>query len=163
MKLLAIAAVLAAGVFAQTPELRASWESNPRPLLPKNGTDTAHGSAGDVAGIMETGRPQSGARVRSPQGLHVSSKQTSAMNRGRGKIAREEKREYDVAPGGITSPRIWSLRRALRVQGQNTSATTVGYKYKDMDIDGELIDDISKDLTDDRHSARRPVRRPVFR
>src|SRR5438132_4541243 len=87
MKLLAIAAVLAVGAGAQTPELARVMGVEPA-LAPT-----------DIAGIMAlVGRNQEHAsELRKEFTFHQ--KQLLRMNRGGGKVAREEKREYDVAPG----------------------------------------------------------------
>jgi len=53
MKLLAIAAVLAAGVFAQTPELARVMGVEPAPVLPKTEQIPPTAAPADVAGIME--------------------------------------------------------------------------------------------------------------
>lgn len=80
-------------------------------------------------------------------------KQLLRMNRGNGKVAREEKREYDVAPArhGVKKDLIHFEGR-YDYKGKYVPYDRPGYTYKEMDIDGELIDDLSGDLTDDRHS-----------
>lgn len=164
MKLLAIAAVLAAGVSAQPPEVARVMGFEPAPppaavtappkierIAPERITPTA--APTDIAGIMAlVGQNQEHAsELRKDFTFHQ--KQLLRMNRGGGKIAREEKREYDV------SPRRHNVEKELvhfegryEYKGKYVPYDRPGYKYKDLDIDGELIDDISKDLTDDRKS-----------
>jgi len=126
MKLLGIAAVLAVGAFAQAP---------------------------DIAGIMQRvgDNQERASELRKDFTFHQ--KQLLRMNRGSGKIAREEKREYDVSPGRHSvSKDLVHFEGRYEYKGKYVPYDRPGYKYKEMDIDGDLIDDLSKDLTNDRHS-----------
>ena len=80
-------------------------------------------------------------------------KQLLRFMRANGKLAREERREYTVAP---------ELRRAKKKLvhfegkylegGQFISFDKPGYEHKNLDIDANLMDDMSKDMTNDHHS-----------
>ena len=80
-------------------------------------------------------------------------KQLLRMNRGNGKVAREEKREYDVTPGADrVEKELIRFEGRYEYKGKYIDYDRPGYTYKEMDIDGELIDDLSNDLTSDSHS-----------
>jgi hypothetical protein len=80
-------------------------------------------------------------------------KQLLRMNRGNGKVAREEKREYQVSPGAKhTEKELTRFEGRYEYKGKYVAYDRPGYTYKEMDIDGELIDDLSNDLTGDHHS-----------
>lgn len=109
--------------------------------------------AADVAEIMaRVGENQERASsLRKEFVFHQ--KQLLRLNRGNGKVAREEKREYQVSPGAKhTEKELTSFEGRYEYKGKYIPYDRPGYTYKDMDIDGELIDDLSGDLTDDRHS-----------
>ena len=93
----------------------------------------------DIAAIMErVGRNQADSQeLRKQYTFHQ--KQLLRMHRGNGKVAREEHREYDVSPGahGVA-------KELAHFDGR--------YEYKGMDIDGDLINDLSDDMTNDKHS-----------
>ena len=70
-----------------------------------------------------------------------------------GKVAREEQREYGIAP------KARGLKRKLirfegRYQsgGHYVSYGKPGYRYKGVDIDGELLDSMAEDMMHDRGS-----------
>jgi len=126
MKVIAILAALAAVAGAQTP---------------------------DVGTIMEkVGRNQEQA-VDQRKEFTFHQKQLLRMHRGNGKVAREEHREYEVTPSthGVKKE-LAHFDGRYEYKGKYVSYDRPGYNYKDMDIDGELIDDLSKDLTDDDKS-----------
>ena len=80
-------------------------------------------------------------------------KQLLRMNRGNGKVAREEKREYDVTPDDRKVRKdLVHFEGRYEYKGKYVAYDRPGYTYKEMDIDGELIDDLSNDLTGDRRS-----------
>jgi hypothetical protein len=126
MKLIAILSALAAAAAAQTPDVRTIMEN--------------------------VGRNQAQA-VAQRQEFTFRQKQLLRMNRGNGKVAREENREYDVAPSGH-GVRKELLRFVGRYEykGKYVAYDRPGYKYKDMDVDGDLIQGLSEDLTNDRRS-----------
>jgi opacity protein-like surface antigen len=126
MKLIATFAALAAAAAAQTP---------------------------DVQTIMENvGRNQAQA-VALRQEFTFHQKQLLKMNRGNGKVAREEHREYDITPNrhGVAKE-LLRFEGKYEYKGKYVTYDRPGYTYKDMDIDGDLIDDLSDDMTNDKSS-----------
>ena len=126
MKLLAMAMMAMGAGMAQTPDVAA--------IMARVGENQEHAS-----------------ELRREFTFHQ--KQLLRLNRGNGKIAREEKREYDVTPGAErVSKELTRFEGRYEYKGRYVAYDHPGYTYKDMDIDGELIDDLSSDLTDDRRS-----------
>ena len=107
----------------------------------------------DIAGIMALvgANQERSSELRKEFTFHQ--KQLLRMNRGNGRIAREEKREYEVspAPHGI-SKELARFEGRYEYKGNYVAYDRPGYTYKEIDIDGELIDELSKDMTDDQHS-----------
>ena len=126
MKRIASFAVLAAAAAAQTP---------------------------DVQTIMErVGRNQAQA-VELRKEFTFHQKQLFRLHRGSGKLAREENREYDVAPNGHGVNReLLHFAGKYEYKGKYVDYVRHGYKYKGMDVDGELIDGLSEDMTNDKGS-----------
>jgi len=70
-----------------------------------------------------------------------------------GKVSRKESREYAVTPQASgTERKLVSFQGEYRKGKQVVSYTEPGYKYKDEDIDGELLGDLIEDLTNDKDS-----------
>jgi hypothetical protein len=107
----------------------------------------------DVSAIMErVGRNQDQAQALRQQ-YTFHQKQLLRMLRGSGKVAREEHREYDVSPGAHgVAKQLAHFDGRYEYKGRYVTYDRPGYQYKDIDIDGDLIDDLSKDMTDDRAS-----------
>ena len=75
------------------------------------------------------------------------------FRRGSGKLAREEVREYAVAPTPDgTSKQLKSFSGKYEKDGALHNYDSPGYTYKDLDLDGELIDNLADDLVDEKHS-----------
>jgi hypothetical protein len=116
----------------------------------------------DVAGIMAlvAANQERSTQLRKEFTFHQ--KQLLRMNRGNGRIAREEKREYEVSPGSHgVSKELARFEGRYEYKGNYVAYDRPGYTYKEMDIDGELIDELSKDMTDDQHS-RDGISRDLF-
>jgi hypothetical protein len=80
-------------------------------------------------------------------------KQLLRMNRTSGKLAREERREYVVAPKARgVKKELASFQGKYESHGKYVPYDRPGYEYKGLDIDGDLINDMSNDMTDDRNS-----------
>jgi len=77
-------------------------------------------------------------------------KQRLRFLRGNGRIAREEHREYAVAPGvkGVKKE-LTRFDGKYEAKGQLISYDKPGYTYKEIDIDGELIDEMSDEMIND--------------
>lgn len=126
MRLIAIFSALAAAAAAQTPDVRTIMEN--------------------------VGRNQAQA-VAQRQEFTFHQKQLLRMNRGNGKVAREEHREYDVVPDGHgVKKELLRFDGKYEYKGKYVSYDRPGYTYRDMDIDGDLIDDLSGSMTNDRQS-----------
>ncbi|HTS65686.1 MAG TPA: hypothetical protein VMH28_26870 [Candidatus Acidoferrales bacterium] len=126
MKSLAVLAVLAGAAAAQTP---------------------------DVDDIMaRVARNQTNSQEARKQYTYRQ-KQLLRMLRGSGKLAREERREYDVGPTPDGSHKdLARFEGRYEYRGKYVPYDRPGYEYKEMDIDGELINELSEDMTNDKHS-----------
>jgi len=84
------------------------------------------------------------------------------MLRGNGKTAREEEREYTVTPtpSGIEK-QLTRFSGRYEKGGKLIDYEEPGFTYKDLDIDGDLINDLAKDLADDKKS-RDGIARDLF-
>jgi hypothetical protein len=78
----------------------------------------------------------------------------STLTRSNGNIARREKREYTAIPTPArTEKKLVSFEGAYSKGGKELIPyAEPGFKYKDTDIDGELIDDLTDDLVNDKDS-----------
>ena len=126
MKLIAIFSALAAAAAAQAP---------------------------DVQTIMENvGRNQAQA-VAQRQEFTFHQKQLLRLHRGNGKVAREEIREYEVSPNehGVRKE-LLRLDGKYEYKGKYIAYDRAGYKYKGVDVDGDLINGFSEDMTNDKQS-----------
>lgn len=135
MKLLALFAILTAAAPAQSP---------------------------DIATIMQrVGENQERASDARKEFTFVQ-KQLLRFNRGGGKVAREERREYAVSPGHHGVEKVLAhFEGRYDYKGKYIAYDRPGFKYKDMDIDGDLIEDLSRDLTDD-HKSRDGISCDLF-
>ena len=126
MKLLAAFAALATAAAAQTP---------------------------DVGQIMaRVARNQTQSQEARKQYTYQQ-KQLLRMNRGNGKLAREERREYNVSPTPDGFQKELShFEGKYESNGRLVPYDRPGYEYKGLDIDGDLINDFSEDMTNAKHS-----------
>ena len=77
----------------------------------------------------------------------------SSLVRASGQIARVEKREYSVFPGEkATEKKMISFHGEYWHGKQMIPYTDPGHKYKGLDIDGELIAEVTEDLVNDKNS-----------
>ncbi len=113
----------------------------------------AAAQAPDVQTIMErVGRNQAQA-VEQRKEFTFHQKQLFRLHRGSGKLAREENREYDVAPNGHgVSRELAHFAGKYEYKGKYVDYVRPGYKYKGMDVDEELIQGLSEDMTNDKCS-----------
>jgi hypothetical protein len=73
--------------------------------------------------------------------------------RGNGKTAREEEREYNVTPSPTGSQKqLTRFEGRYEKDGRLVDYHEPGFNYKDVDIDGDLIDGLADDLADDKRS-----------
>lgn len=73
--------------------------------------------------------------------------------RGGGRVAREEKREYVVTPSetGTEKERV-HFEGLYEKKGKLLAYDDPGFRHKDLDLDGELIEDLTDDLVNDSKS-----------
>jgi hypothetical protein len=103
------------------------------------------------------------AKAQELRYLYVyTQKQLLRFVRSNGKIAREERREY------VVTPRLHKVKKELvhfegryANHGQFVSFDRPGYQHKNLDLDAELLNDMSKDMTDDPQS-RDGIGRDLF-
>jgi hypothetical protein len=68
-------------------------------------------------------------------------------------VCREEYRFYDVLPHPQnTGKKLLQFNGFYYKDGKFIEYDKAGYTYKDIDIDGEVIDDLAEDLTNDKNS-----------
>ncbi len=68
------------------------------------------------------------------------------LKRANGKLAREESRDYVVAPGATGAKRkLVNVAGKILDGKKETTYSEAGYKTKDMDIDGSLTDSFARD------------------
>lgn len=80
-------------------------------------------------------------------------KVTSSLVRSNGEIARKEKREYEVFPSGKESDKkLVAFHGEYRKGKQGIAYSEPGYKYKDLDLDGELINELTDNLVNEKGS-----------
>jgi hypothetical protein len=80
-------------------------------------------------------------------------KQVLRMLRGSGKLAREERREYEITPAAHGAQKeLAHFEGKYEYKGKEVPYDSPGYTYKELDIDGELIDEMSEEMTNDEHS-----------
>jgi hypothetical protein len=116
-------------------------------------TGLLKGQTPDVESIMsQVGRNQ--AKAEENRSLYVyTQKQLLRFVRSNGKIAREERREY------VVTPALHRIRKKLvhfegkyEDHGQFVAFYKPGYEHKGLDLDAELLNDMSQDMTNDRKS-----------
>jgi hypothetical protein len=108
----------------------------------------------DVNSIMaQVATNQAKSREQRAQWIYQQ-KQLLRMVRAGGKIAREEHREYLVLPDrrGVKK-QLTHFEGRYAKQGAYLSYDQPGYRYKGLDLDGDLIEGLSKGLTDDEKSV----------
>jgi len=75
------------------------------------------------------------------------------LMRGGSKLAREEKRRYTVTPTATATERkLEFFEGRYRKGGQLLPYTDPKFRYKGMDIDGDLVDDMTDDMVNNKES-----------
>jgi len=75
----------------------------------------------------------------------------SSLIRGNGQLSRKEKREYEAFPGeDRTEKKLVSLEGECRRGKSTVLYTEPGYRDKGLDIDGDLIREMTDSLVDDK-------------
>jgi hypothetical protein len=122
-------------------------------VFAQTGDDTTAIVAGDAGAIMEkmAANMEKAAEARRQYVYRQTIK--GSMIRGDGQMSRKESREYSVTPQAVgTDKKLVSLNGEYRKGKQTLSYNEPGFKYKDNDIDGELLSDLIDDLTGDKDS-----------
>ncbi len=113
----------------------------------------AAGPAADVDAIMSRVAANQ-ARAQEMRRQYVyTQKQTLRLVRSNGRIAREERREYLVMPGAEkVRKHLVHFQGRYQSKGRFASYDKPEYHYKGLDIDADLINSLSEDLTNDQKS-----------
>jgi len=91
--------------------------------------------------------------VSARQSIVYTQETRTRLMRGGGKLAREEKRRYTVAPTATsTEKKLDFFDGNYRKNGKLMSYTDPKFRYKDMDIDGDLVEDMTDDMVNDKES-----------
>jgi hypothetical protein len=107
----------------------------------------------DIAALMARVAQNQDQALEARKEFTYRQRQLLRMNRGNGKLAREERREYEVTPEARGYYKaLTHFEGKYEFKGKLVPYGRPGYTYKDMDIDGDLINDLSQDMTNDRHS-----------
>jgi len=116
----------------------------------------------DIAAIMSRVAINQAKSQDLRENYVYSQRQLLRLVRGGGKIAREERREYVITPKhrGVHKE-LTHFDGKYESHGKYFTYDKPGYEYKNVDIDGELINDMSNDLTDD-HNSRDGISRDLF-
>ena len=107
----------------------------------------------DIEQIMSrVGRNQAKAQdLRKEFTYHQ--KQLLRMNYGSHRLAREEQREYDVTPQARgVKKELTKFQGLYPYKGKTVPYDRPGYHYKGLDIDADLINSMSEDMTNDKDS-----------
>src|SRR5262245_13457034 len=101
----------------------------------------------DVATIMaKVAENQSAAKEQRKEWV-FRQKQLLRMHRGSGKLAREERREYNVMPGEKGQEKqLTGVEGNYERDGKYIGYSNPGFTYKEMDIDGELINEMADEM-----------------
>jgi hypothetical protein len=106
----------------------------------------------DIGTIMSRVAINQAKSMEERRNYVYTQKQLLRFVRGNGKMAREERREYSVAPSekGIQKT-LAKFEGKYERKGAIVPYDHPGFEYKDLDIDGDLINDMSADMLSDRH------------
>lgn len=111
----------------------------------------AWGGEPDVTAIMERVAANQ-TRAQAERSSYLYDQQVQVrLYRGGQKLAREEIRQYVVAPGPTGSAKqLVAFSGSYERDGERLYYSTPGYNYKEMDIDGEIADDFADEFADDK-------------
>jgi hypothetical protein len=128
-------------------------EARVKPLLILLAVSSTVAAVPDVREIMSRVAENQARAQELRQQYTFHQKQLLRMMRGNSHVAREERREYDVTPGpDHLKKSLIRFEGRYEHHGKYISYDRPGYQYKDMDIDGDLINDLSEDMTNDGKS-----------
>ncbi len=111
------------------------------------------GPASDPVEIMRRVGCNQDRALAARLGFVYDQKLLLRLHRANGKLARQERREYTVAPTASgTEKKLTHFEGAYAKHGRMVPYDKPGYEYKGVDIDGALIDGLAGDLTGDKDS-----------
>ena len=116
----------------------------------------------DVAGIMaRVAANQETARDARANYVYRQ-EQVIRMRRPGGKVAREQRAEYVVTPGKDGAEKsLAKFEGKYEYKGKYVPYDDPDYRYKDLDLDGDLVHDMADDMMNDRKS-RDGIGRDLF-
>ena len=114
---------------------------------------TATEHAPEVTRIMARVAANQSAARDARQRYVYRQEQVLRMRRGSGKLAREERREYEVMPGkqGVEK-RLARFAGQYEFKGKLVPYDQPEYRYKNLDLDGDLVHDMAEDMMNDKKS-----------
>ena len=114
----------------------------------------AQAQAPDIDQIMTRVALNQAKSQDSRQEWVFNQKQLLRMIRANGKPAREERREYLIIPKRRhIQKQLTKFEGKYTDRGKEVAYDHPNYQYKGLDIDGQLLDEMSNDMTDDKKSA----------
>jgi hypothetical protein len=107
----------------------------------------------DAAEIMKKVATHVEQATETRQQYVYNQKIRSSLIRASGQLSRKEKREYTVLPTSQgTEKKLVSFSGEYSRGKQILPYDKPGFKYKDMDVDGELINELTDSLVNDKES-----------
>jgi hypothetical protein len=101
----------------------------------------------DVAAIMARVAENQTAALEKRKDWVFHQKQLLRLHRGNGKLAREERREYAVMPQAKgVEKELTRLEGKYEHKGKYVAYDQPGFSYRDMDIDSDVVNDLSNDM-----------------
>src|SRR5271157_1965070 len=114
----------------------------------------APAQAPDIGQIMTRVALNQAKSQDSRQEWVYNQKQLLRMIRANGKLAREERREYFIIPKRRQiQKQLTKFEGKYTDRGKEVAYSQPNYRYKNLDMDGELLEEMSNDMTDDKKSA----------
>lgn len=111
--------------------------------------DTTPDAAAIMAKVAENVEQAAGPRRQ----YVYRQKVRSSLIKTNNQISRKEIREYSVIPNDKgTEKKLEAFQGEYRKGDKMIAYTEPGFTYKDVDIDGEIIDDLIEDLVNDKDS-----------
>jgi len=107
----------------------------------------------DVAGIMARVAANQQSALDARQNYVYRQEQVIRMRRAGGKVAREQRAEYVVTPGkeGVNKE-LAKFEGKYQSKGKYVTYDDPKLKYKGLDLDGDLIQDMAQDMMNDGKS-----------
>ena len=114
---------------------------------------SAAGEPTDVPGIMARVAANQQGAIEARLNYVYRQEQSIRMRRAGGKVAREQKAEYVVTPGKDGADKqLAKFEGKYEYKGKYVSYDDPKLKYKGLDLDGDLIQDMAQDMMNDGKS-----------